>query len=477
MLTTTQTKIDLKEEKKVLLVASSIETGERYAYYTIQALLIFFFIDHMNYEESAAETIVGTAIAMTYISAILGGFIAEKLLGYYRTALVGAFLMVAGSLVLATTDSYYGFCLALSLISTSSGLIKSNMASFLGRFYDKTPSLIDGNRDFGFSIFYMGINLGGLFSLFLAGFLKDHYGFHVAFLSITIFSTIMLAFFILAYSSLRKHIIKLKITKAIIFKTIVAILIYVTVSFFVFLSPMIANYSTFLTILGSIYILLISSRATDKKIIILVACMFFALSIIYWSLYFQIFLSILLFINNYVDTSVLSSVQQLGIVNLGIIIFGFFIGKLWLFFAQKGKPIDDINKFNIGFILIIICFSVMLFTIYISSQGVKVSYIGFVVAFFILALSDLSLSAIGLSLTTKIAPKNYVSLYIGVWLITMGIGGKLGGYLAHVVSFSNNSLMQAKTNMSHGLLIFILIGLMTSFIIFISRNWIKKNIF
>ncbi|MEY8702305.1 MFS transporter, partial [Francisella philomiragia] len=106
---------DYKEEKKVLSITALAEFAERYGYYVVQSLLIFFLIEKFNISQEMSASLVGTTLAMVYISAILGGYIAERFLGYYRSGMLGAVFMVAGFFTLASTSSLNMLCLGLSL--------------------------------------------------------------------------------------------------------------------------------------------------------------------------------------------------------------------------------------------------------------------------------------------------------------------------------------------------------------------------
>ncbi|MBK2028221.1 peptide transporter [Francisella noatunensis] len=125
---------DLREEKKVLAITSLAEFTERYGYYIIQSLLIFYLIDKFQISQDLLPSLVGTTLSMVYISAILGGFIAERYFGYYRAGLLGSLFMLSGFFILAYSTSQSMLYLGLSFISVSTGLIKSNMSAFIGRF-------------------------------------------------------------------------------------------------------------------------------------------------------------------------------------------------------------------------------------------------------------------------------------------------------------------------------------------------------
>ncbi|AJI47841.1 peptide MFS transporter [Francisella philomiragia] len=465
---------DLREEKKVLAITSLAEFAERYGYYIIQSLLIFYLIDKFQISQDLSASLVGTTLSMVYISAILGGFIAERYLGYYRAGLLGSLFMLSGFFILAYSTSQSMLYLGLSFISVSTGLIKSNMSAFIGRFYDKS-SLNDSKRDFGFNIFYMGINLGSFGALFIASWLKDNYGYGAPFYSSMAVSAFMLCLLLVGFKFLNKHIIEFKLTLSVTLKVTLLLIVYIIVLFYIFEQPIIANLSIFVAVIASKVILGISMKKSSFKKVF-VAGIFFLLSIIYWGLYFQIFISVLLFTQYSVDNSLLNPSQFLSVESLSVLFFAGILGKFWIYLDKKRMKVEDIDKFNIAFVLLTITFLVILVSILISPEHTKVSAYGIIFAYIILGVSELSLSAIGLSMITKIAPKGFVALYMGIWLLTLGVGGKLGGFLASFFYISDSDLGLSKANMSDGLDTFIVIAILTSIIILLLRRFVNKNV-
>jgi len=290
-----------------------------------------------------------------------------------------------------------------------------------------------------------------------------------------IVSVIMLMALVVSFFFVRKHVIDLVLTKKIIVKIIALITVYIVILFFVFKVPYVASFSIVVALGAAIVILVMSAKSSSYKKVIL-ASVFFAISILYWGLFFQIFISLLLFTEYAVSNTLLNSSQLLSAESLGVLIFGFIIGKLWLCLSNNGNEIKDIDKFNISFIIMAISFAVMAFSIILTPELSKVVIYGFIAAYLILSISELCLSAIGLSLITKIAPKGYVSLYMGIWLVTLGIGDKLGGYLASFIYIPENDVTLAKINMLNGLYLFIGISIFISFLLILIRKIINKNI-
>lgn len=465
-----------KDQNKVLFFASFTEFGERYSYYVIQALLIFFLLDKFHISEAKSSSLVGTALGMIYISAIVGGYIADRLIGHYRAAYIGSILMVLGSFLLTLSKTEDILFIGLSFISISTGLIKSNMSSFLGDFYDKSK-LSDSYRDFGFNIFYVGINFGSLFALFFASLLKDHYGFRMPFYSSLFITFLMFLNLTIGFKQLKKYIhYEINVSYAWP-KTFAIIIAYAILVFITLKTPNIATAAIFIASAVCLFILIKSAQGKNWRNATIVG-IFFLLSILYWMLYFQQYISLLVYIDKTVSHSFLGfnlgSSQFLSSQSLSIVILGGIIGKVWLYFGNKGKAVNDIDKFNLGFIFIALMFVLLLVGNYIGAPTDKVPAFIIILSLFIISISELCLSAIGLSMITKNAPDGYVSLYMGIWLVTLGIGGKLSGFLSSFINITNN-VAEAKANMSHGLILFIALSILGIILCLIARKFIIRH--
>ena len=468
-----------KDQAKVLLISGLTEFGERYSYYVLQSLLILFLVFHFKIAQNISSVLVGTVISMVYISAIVGGFIADKILGYYRSAFLGSLMMIVGSLLLSSSKTINVLYLGLCFISISTGLIKSNISSFIGRYYDRS-GLSHSHRDFGFSVFYVGINLGSSLAFLLASFLAKKYGYNVAFYSSVIINAFMILNLIFGYFILNKYITDMKLSIKMIMQALLLVILYMIVVFIILKNPVIANISIFVAAALCAVILIKAAMKTEQYKPALIATLFFVLSILYWTIYFQIFISIELFIklivNHHFLGITINTTQFLSVETLAILILGFFVGKFWIHLDKRGKAMHDIDKFNLAFVLILMMFLLFYLGTQFGNAGEKFPAFIIIIGFIICAVSELSLSAIGLSLMTKIAPKGFVSLYMGIWLVTLGIGGKIGGLLAQTVTISDKNIPASKISIQHGLLIFISIAIVAIIICFISRKFIIANI-
>ncbi|MGQ4004876.1 peptide MFS transporter [Francisellaceae bacterium CB300] len=456
-------------ERKVLIVTSMTEFAERYGYYTLQSLLVFFLIDKFGISQSLSASLVGTTLAMVYLSSILGGYISERYIGYYRSGILGSFTMFLGFSILSICSEKSFLYLGLSFISISTGLIKSNMASFIGKFYDENSSGLL-NRDFGFNMFYMGINLGSFFALLLSGYLKDNYGYATPYYISLLINFLIFIFLILNFKKMRKYMLKVDINLHKIIKVFSMMFLYIIFLFIVFKYSFISDFSVLIATIISAFIVFLSIKSTKSYNVILSIVVFLTLSVIYWALFFQIFISLLVFINYCVDSTIINSTQMISIESLTVIILAYFMGRLWKYSKDNKINIKDIDKFNLGILFLTLGFISILFSIHFASLSGKMGISGFVVGYIFIGISELCLSAVGLSVLTRLAPKGFVSLYMSIWLVTLGIGGKLSGVIASFIYIPSDNMMLARENMSTGLIFFIIGGLITFTLTILLRN-------
>lgn len=465
----------LQDQRKVLFISCFAEFGERYGFYILQSLLIFFLIEHFKLSEAKSSTLVGTVMSVVYISAIVGGYIADKIINHFAAAFLGSILMILGCSLLALSINENGLFLGLAFIAISTGLIKSNLVSFIGDFYDRAKAS-SSHRDFGFSVFYIGINLGVFLSTLFASTLKEKYGFSAAFYSSILFSSIMCFDLMIGFFVLKKYITPIKFSVTLLLKLVAVIGVYVTVVFEVLKYPVFANIAIWLALVFGIIIVYRSIQKKYYKAAVKMA-IYSGLSILYFSLYVQIFISILLFIDNAVSNQLFSihinDSQFITILSVFVMLFGVVTGKLWLTFEKKGRPISDIHKITAGFVLLSIVFVVFYVASVLGNPQEKVSAWFVVFGFLILALSETCVLAMYPSIITKIAPKGFVALYMSVWLVTIGVGGKLAGILAAKINIPHE-VSVARINMAHGLIGFIFLSLVGAAICCLFRAWLRK---
>lgn len=342
-----------KEQKKVLTTFSLIGIAENYIFTTIQTLLIFYLINELHLSQAISVKLVGTAIGTTCLSTLLGGFIGEYLLTYCTAILLGALILSVGCSIMILTHSENTLFVALALISISSGLIRPNTSSFIGKFYNQTESR-ESQRDFGFNILYVAVNLGGTLATLFAFSLRNKYGFNDTFF-VSLFAACAISLIILLnISFLKKYQSHQNITLKSFCYALILAAVYVLFVFFILKNTFFSDIVFTGTVIICVVIILLSAQHGHLRQAIAFS-IFFALAILYFCVYMQIFISFLLFIrycvNHQLFDFLLNTSQLIAFESFFVMMLGFFMGKMWIIFENKKNLVPDINKFNFSFIV------------------------------------------------------------------------------------------------------------------------------
>ena len=377
------------------------EMWERFSYYGMRAFLILYMVTPaasggLGFADARAASIYGTYTGSAWAASILGGVIADRLLGQYRTVLVGGTIIAAGHFTLAI-NALPAFYTGLALIALGTGCLKPNVSTLVGSLYPQG----DARRDAGFSIFYMGINLGALFGPLIAGYFAQRVNWHVGFACAGVGMTLGLVQYVVGRQRLKEGLARLERETA---------------------APRTAAAPT-----GGVGI-----SADEWKRIGAIVIFFLAASI-FWGGYEQAGSTLNLFADRYTRTEIfgvsfpsswLQSVQPAFVILLAPV-----FGWLWVRLGryQPSSP----AKFAIGLFFLSLSFMVLIPAGAIASgQGVRVSPMWLVTAYFVSEIGELCVSPIGLSAVTKLAPVRIVGLMMGVWFLSNAAGNKLAGWAA-----------------------------------------------
>jgi POT family proton-dependent oligopeptide transporter len=335
----------------------------------------------------------------------------------------------------------------------------------------------------GFSIFYVGINLGSLIGGMLAGYLSMYFGWSVPFYTAALGAVIGL---IIIFQGVRMYNIDFEkndsqISITSITSAVVISLITVDFCIYVLLSPKISNIVFIVISILCVLLLIYTAkqhRAYIKNCIAYLVLIIIA--IVFWAIFFQMFSSLVILIEKLVNHNIfgvnLPTASFFTIESIGVVVLGGVIGKFWLVMANKGKPVHDSTKFAIG--MFIITFAFASFALLISWHNPMILISGYVIVFiyFIIAIAELSLSPIGLSVSNKLAPPKSRGLFMGIWMISLGIGGKLSGVLAGITAIpeGNVSNVDLFHIYSHALWVFAGISCSALILSLIAIPFLKK---
>ncbi len=399
----------------------------------------------LNYDDPKAYAILGSYAALVYTMPMFGGFMADRFIGYQRAIIFGGILMTIGHLVLALPNDW-SFFYGMAFIICGNGFFKPNISSLVGTLYSKN----DPRRDSGFSIFYMGINIGaaigGALCAYVGTEINWHYGFGLA----GIFMFVGLIVFVLGKKSLgqrglppndaalNKPVFGFIKTEWLIYGgTLVVVPLVVTL----FHQYEVMDYIMFaLGIISLIYVLSIAAKLErDAKLKLYAALVMIVFSIVFWAVYEQNAGSMNLLAERNSRMTIFGiDLPELSVNNFlppgWVIVLTLLVAPLWPWLNKRGKEPSTPLKFAISFIFLGIGFYVFYLGCLANESTGVIPLWPFVVGYMFIICGELCISPIGLSMVTKLSPVKIVSMMMGIWFFASAIGEFLAGKIGSLMS-------------------------------------------
>ena len=446
------------------------ELWERFSFYGIRPLLILYMsamiIDGgLGLDRPTAAAIVGLYAGSMYLITIFGGWIADHWLGQAKSVWYGSIIIALGHLSIALTAwfDHFFFYLGLILIVLGTGLFKTCISVIVGTLYKAQ----DSRRDAGFSIFYMGINMGAFVSPLLAGLLIEDHGWHWGFAVGGIGMLIALLIFrLISVPQLKTfdHLngiesswqgpskINPKAPKivAAFLAALTTIIVLVTLGIIQINPVMLVTYLTViicLTIAGYFTYLLAFSKTTVKEKKQLFICLILLIvAALFWSAFEQKPTTINLFAQDFTDRTIFGfqvpTVWFQSINALFIIMFAPLMAWLWVKLGRSNKDPSYITKFIIALFLAALGFAIMIFAskaVLAGGAGTLISPMWLVTTILFLTFGELCLSPVGLSTMTKLAPDIIRGQVMGLWFTASALGNLIAGLIGGQVSLETVS--------------------------------------
>jgi POT family proton-dependent oligopeptide transporter len=432
---------------------------ERFSFYGLRPLLILFMTAALNeggfgFERTQASAIVGIYAASVYLSSLPGGWVADRLLGLQRAIFWGAILISCGHISIGLASfavSAPPFFVGLVLIVLGTGLLKPNISAIVGDLYPEGGA----RRDAGFSIFYMGINVGAFFGQIITGFLGETIGWHWGFGAAGVGMLIGLIWFARAAPRtlgtmglepsrhadpvVRRRTERNGMLALWIGLTLLAALIVLIASGVVTIDPEAIGESMAYVLVGTAlaffaYIYVAGGLNGDEKRRMGVIVVLFVFAAVFWAAFEQAPTSLNLFARDFTERTVGGfEVPALWFqsINAGfIILFAPLFAAMWMGMARRGIELSSPAKFAGGLALAGIGFVVMVpaANIVLESGGtVRVSAWWLTVSYLFQTLGELALSPVGLSSMTKLSPRKYVGQMMGIWFLASSLGNLIAG--------------------------------------------------
>lgn len=454
-----------------LYILFMTEMWERFSYYGMRAILVLYLV-HSTTDDNAglgwtsaeAFALYGWYTMLVYVACIPGGLIADKLIGQKKTVLIGGITLVAGHTILAW-EQMWAFYLGLALIVIGVGMLKANISTMVGGLYEKG----DIRRDKGFTIFYIGINLGALLSALSVGYVGEkigwHYGFGMAGIAMALGLIVYLwgQKYVKNIDSLeekaeedhpahaedgspKKKDASLGDLYAELFRsplqlTVSGILMAFSLYWTFFESIPYGILFVFLTLVIGMMMMIYKELTTqimrDRYVVMLLT---FVLIIVFWGAFEQAGGLMNIYANNKVDRMLSFNLPLIGnevpatwfqsLNSLFIISFGVLVANFWAKRKIKNREASSLFKMASGIIIMGLGFIFMAgASAQYTAGGEKAAMYWLVFAFLFHTIGELCSSPVSLSFITKLSPMKYASLMMGVYFAATGLGNKLAGVI------------------------------------------------
>ena len=427
----------------------NVEMWERFSYYGMRAILLYFITDTvarggLGLSANSGQVILASYSAAVYLLAIPGGIFADRIIGPWLSTLYGGVVIMAGHICLSIPTPALAWT-GIVLVAVGTGFIKPNLSTIVGGLYDDD----DPRRDAGFQLFYMSVNLGSLASPLVTGWLREHYGYHAGFFSAAVGMGVALIAFIYGRHKLsafaftvpnpirpqeRRSFILASLLTVVAAAALVAVLNVLTGSLLDAIS------ATMLIIpagaaLGYFVLMFRSPKVTARERTHLRAYIpLWIGAVLFFMISEQAAGKMATFAKDNTDGTIpwlgwaITPETYQSINPATIVILAPFIG--WLFTRRAGRFPSTIMKFAISVLIIGGSAFILGYGFQIWPGGAKLSPWWFLaVVFIIQTVAELFLSPVGLSTTSALAPKSFASQTMSLWLLTTATGQGLAGFI------------------------------------------------
>jgi POT family proton-dependent oligopeptide transporter len=440
------------------------EMWERFTYYGMRAVLVLFLVSAVStggfgIDDKTATAIYGLYTAGVYLAALPGGWIADRLIGARLAVLVGGLGITLGNTLLATSTGPRGFYLGLVVIVLGVGLLKPNVSAMVADLYPEGGARLDA----GFTVFYMGINLGATLGPFVTGEAIELFGPRAGFAAAAVFMALGVLQYYFTQGHLgnagkfiaqgagapaqRKPWRQLWIGVGLLAAAVAACGLG-----WIALDPVTLAQATTALIVGMAvlyfgYLFSVAGLSAEERRRAVVILVLFLGSALFWSGYEQAGSSLNLFAERYTDRTLgwLHFVVPTGwfqsLNPAYIIIFAPVFAWMWVALAKRNLNPSAPAKFAIGVILMGSGFLIMAAAASIVAGGSKVLPTWLILTYLLHTFGELCLSPVGLSFVTKLAPKRFVGQLMGMWFLSLSLGNLIAGLIAGEFDAANVAAM------------------------------------
>ncbi|EED33499.1 proton/peptide symporter family protein [gamma proteobacterium NOR5-3] len=451
---------------KGLMICFATEMWERFSFYGMKYLLLLYLTKYHLFTDAEGLEVLGGYAALVYAMPVIGGLLADRYLGMRKSVILGGLLLVAGHLGMAIegeqarmigdsiqrdTQALQAFYASLALIVIGVGFLKPNISTIVGKLYSKD----DPRRDSGFTIFYMGINLGSFSATLLCGYLGETYGWSYGFGAAGIGMLVGLATFIYGQRYLaglaeppedgnlgERTIIGLSKEHTIYASSLLAVAVVWQMLQFHAAVGLLLNTLSVLVLVGLAWFIVARCDAVERSRMIVLIILTMS-TVVFWALFEQSAASMTLFADRVMDREVFGltlTASQFGALNsMFIFMFAPFFAWLWTVLGTRGLEPSTPVKFALGIAQAGLGFGALVVGTANPDQAGLVSGYWMVLAYLLHTCGELCLSPVGLSAVTKLAVPSVVGVMMGSWFLATAYSEFVAAQLAKLAAIETSS--------------------------------------
>ncbi|WP_421242463.1 peptide MFS transporter [Aeromonas enteropelogenes] len=438
------------------MTVSLIELWERFGYYGMQALIVYFMVQRLGFGDSRANLVWSACAALIYVSPAIGGWVGDRILGTKRTMLLGAGILSLGyALMTVPTENTWFLFLALGVVVVGNGLFKPNAGNLVRKIYEGDDSKIDS----AFTIYYMAVNVGSTFSMLLTPWIKDYVnanygnelGWHAAFAVCFVGLLVGLG----NYAMMRKTLVNygsepdtrpVEMNKLLI--VLLLIVLSVVASAFILEYEDVARafvYTAGVAGLG-VFFYLIRNSETSERAGLIAALVLTLQTVFFFIFYQQMSTSLALFALRNVDWNfqalgvplwTWSPAQFQALNPIWIMLLSPLLAWVYAAAGRNNKDISIAAKFALGFAVVALGFFIYSFAGMFAINGKTSSWV-MIWGYGAYSLGELLVSGLGLAMISRYVPERMGGFMMGVYFVALGISQYLGGVVANFASVPEN---------------------------------------
>lgn len=453
-----KTYLDKKGHPKALFYLFFAEMWERFSFYGMRALLTLYLIKdyyaHLENNEEVAYGIYAAYGALVYLTPLIGGYLADKFIGYRKSIIFGGILMAMGHFFMALPTDFF-FYGALGLLIMGNGFFKPNISTLVGSLYEEG----DVKRDGGFTIFYMGINLGAMIAPLFCGYLGEVYGWHYGFGAAGVG---MLAGLLVFWKGINANVLGDRglqpveyINKKIAglstsnFIYVLGFLAVPMFAYLIILDTQSEVLGDVLKVVGALVLGYVGYIIYDYKVVQkdqqsgdrLIAIMILAVfCTIFWACFEQAGSSITVWADKCVNLVGMNASQTNAINPFYIVLLAIPFSWIWTKLGGLNKNPNTPIKFALGIFQLGLGFLIFASTAHFIDATGKVPFLFVFLGYFLITTGELFLSPIGLSKVTELAPKKIVAFMMGVWFLSSTFAHYISGMIAKLTTSGNENI-------------------------------------